>query len=53
MVDSREAKVDLMMEVAGLTILCKIKENLNRRIMKEERQNGKLVILIEVTKKKR
>ena len=32
-VDSREAEVDLMEKVADLTILCRIKENLNGRMM--------------------
>ena len=47
MVDSREAKVDLMVKVANLKALYSIKENLNGRIMTKERPNGKVVILIE------
>ena len=44
-VDSREAEVDLMEKVADLTILCRIKENLNGRMMTKARPNGKVVIL--------
>ena len=47
MVDSREAEVDLMEKVADLIVLCKIKENLNVRMMTKEILNGKVVILIE------
>ena len=47
MVDSREAEVDLMVKVADLIILCKIKENQNGRMMTKERSNGKVLILIE------
>ena len=47
MVDSREAKVDLMEKVVDLTILCRIKENLNGRVMIKARLNGKVVILTE------
>ena len=47
MVDSKEAEVDLMEKVVDLTILCRIKENLNGRVMIKERPNGKVVILIE------
>ena len=47
MVDSREAEVDLMEKVVHLTILCRIKENLNGRVMKKARLNGKVVILTE------
>ena len=32
-VDSKEAEVDLMEKVVDLTILCKIRENLNGRMM--------------------
>ena len=46
-VDSREAKVDLMEKVADLIFLCKIRENPNGRMMTETRINGKVVILIE------
>ena len=41
MVDSREAEVDLMDKVVDLTILCKIKKNLNGKV----RLIGKVVIL--------
>ena len=44
-VDSRGAEVDLMEKVADLTILCKIKENLNGRMMKKTRPSGKVVFL--------
>ena len=46
-VDSREAEVDLMEKVADLTILCKIRENLNGRVMTKERPSGKVVIHTE------
>ena len=46
-VDSREVEVDLMEKVVDLIVLCKIKENLNGRMMKMERPNGKVVILTE------
>ena len=35
-VDSREAEVDLMVMVVDLTILCRIKENLNGRMMTDK-----------------
>ena len=44
-VDSREAEVDLMEKVTNLTVLCRIKENLNGRVMTKARSNGKVVIL--------
>ena len=47
MVDSREAEVDLMEKVVDLTVLCRIKANLNGRVMTKARSNGKVVILIE------
>ena len=47
MVDSREAEVDLMEKVADLTVLCRIKTNLNGRMMTKARPNGKVVILTE------
>ena len=47
LVDSREAEVDLMEKVADLTILCRIKANLNGRVMTKARPNGKVVILTE------
>ncbi|MDF3686275.1 hypothetical protein [Enterobacter hormaechei] len=46
-VDSREAEVDLMEKVADLTVLCRIKANLNGRMMTKARSNGKVVILTE------
>jgi len=45
-VDSREVEVDLMEKVVDLTVLCKIRENLNRRMMKKARLSGKVVILM-------
>ena len=45
MVDSREAEVDLMEKVVDLTIMCKIRANLNRRVMTKARPSGKVVIL--------
>ena len=47
MVDSREAEVDLMEKVADLTILCRIKANLNGRVMTKARPNVKVVISSE------
>ena len=44
-VDSREAKVDLMEKVADLTILCRIKANLNGRMMTKTRPNVKEIML--------
>ena len=46
-VDSREVEVDLMEKVVDLTILCRIKESLNGRVMTKARPNGKVVILTE------
>ena len=46
-VDSREVEVDLMEKVADLIVLCRIKGNLNGRMMTKERMNGKVVIFIE------
>ena len=46
-VDSREAEVDLMEKVANLTILCKIRANLNRRMMTKTRPSGKVVVHTE------
>ena len=34
-VDSREAKVDLTIEMEDLTILCKMKENMNGKVKKK------------------
>ena len=48
MVDSREAKVDLIEKVVDLTILCKIRVNLNGKMMTKPRPSGKAVILIEI-----
>ena len=47
MVDSKEVEVDLMEKVVDLTILCKIKANLNGRMVKKARPNRKVVILTE------
>ena len=47
MVDSREAEVDLMDKVVDWTVLCRIKENLNGRMMIKIRPNGKVVMLTE------
>ena len=46
-VDSKEAKVDLMEKLAELTILCKIRENLNGRMMTKARLSRKVVVHIE------
>ena len=46
-VDSREAEVDLVEKVADLIVLCRIKANLNGRVMTKVRPNGKVVILTE------
>ena len=45
MVDSREVEVDLLEKVVDLTILCKIRENLNGRMMTKTRLSGKVVVL--------
>ena len=47
MVDSREAKVDLMVKVVDLAILYRIKENLNRRMITKIRMSGKVVVHTE------
>ena len=47
MVDSKEAEVDLMEKVVDFIVLCRIKANMNGRVMTKARQNGKVVILIE------
>ena len=44
-VDSREVDVYLMEKVAYLIVLCRIKANLNGRMMTKGRPNGKVVIL--------
>ena len=46
-VDSKEVEVDIMEKVADLTILCRIKANLNGRVMIKARLNGKVVVLTE------
>ena len=46
-VDSRDEKVDLMVKVVDLIGLCKIKENLNGRMIKKTRLSGKMVVHIE------
>ena len=47
MVDSREVEVDLMVKVADLIVLYKIKANLNGRMMTKIRPSGKLVFHTE------
>ena len=47
-VDSKEAKVNLKVKMVDLKFLYRIKENLNGRMMKKARPNGKVVILTEV-----
>ena len=42
-IDFREVEVDLMVKVVDLTILCKIKANLNGRMMKKTRPSRKEV----------
>ena len=46
-VDSREEEVDLMEKVGDLIIWCKIRENMNGRMMTKEILSGKVVILTE------
>ena len=46
-VDSREAEVDLIVKVADLTILCKIRANLNGRMKTKARLSGKVEIHTE------
>ena len=46
-VDSREADVDLMEKLVDLTILSKIRENLNGRMLKKTRPSGKVVVHAE------
>ena len=43
MVDSKEAEVDLMEKMVELIVLCKIRENLNGRMMIRTRPSGKVV----------
>lgn len=47
MVDSIEAEVDIIEKVEDLTILCKIRENMNGKVMTKARLDGKVVILTE------
>ena len=47
-VDSKEIEAYLTMEMVDLTILCKIKENLNGKLKLKERLSGKVVIPTEV-----
>ena len=47
-VDSKEVEVDVMEKVADLTILCRIKANLNGRMMTQARLSGKVLILTKV-----
>ena len=44
MVDSREAEVDLMQKVVDLIVLCRIKSNLNGRMMTKIRLSAKVVV---------
>ena len=46
-VDSRETVVDLMEKVADLIVLCRIKENLNGRMMTKIKLSGKVVVHTE------
>ena len=41
----KEVEVDLMEKVADLIILCRIKGNMNGRMMKKIRLSGKVVVL--------
>ena len=47
MVDSREAEVDVMAKVVDLIVLCRIKKNMNGRMMTKTRMSGKVVVHIE------
>ena len=47
MVDSREKELDFIVKVADVTIFCKIRENMNGRMMKKVRSSEKVVILTE------
>lgn len=42
-----EAKVDLIEKVQDLIVLCKVKENLNGRMMTKTRLSGKVVVHTE------
>ena len=42
-VDSREEEVDFMEKVVDIIVLCKIKENMNGRMMTKTRPSGKEV----------
>ena len=46
-VDSREAEEDLTEKVVYLIVLCRIKENLNKRMRTKTRPSGKVVVLIK------
>ena len=48
MVGSREARKDFIMEIAYLTNLYKIKENLNGKMKTKARKSGKVVIPTKV-----
>ena len=43
-VDSKEVEEDLMVSVVDLIVLCKIKANLNGRMMKKTRPSGKVEV---------
>ena len=47
-VDSREAEVDLTMEMKNLIILCNSNENLNGKVKTKARQSGNVVIPTKV-----
>ena len=44
-VDSRETKVDPMEKAEDMKILCKIRKNMNGRMMTKTRPSGKMVVL--------
>ena len=46
-VDSEEVEVDLLEKVADLIVLCRIKANLNGRMMTKIRLNGNVVVHTE------
>ena len=43
----KEVEASLMVKAADLKVLCRIKENLNGRIMTKTRPSGKVVVLTE------
>ena len=47
-VDSKETKVNLTMEMVDLTILYKTRENMNGKVKIKARPSGKVVITIKV-----